>query len=556
MIDELTLQDQLESAVVCGQAGILVRSHDYDDVIGTLFRLSKEYDNWDILVWDRIRGLQGNEEQSPKKTGLEKPQPKASLAAVEALRGIALDRWNRLKAAKGEAQNVPEADSREIIMVLYNGHREIVHNMQPERDIVASIQITLSLGRAYNCHLVVLVPPGFELPEELRELFWVFDHELPNEEEREEIITDTLKRSDFEVPEAEKLKSIVKVCGGLTRQQVEGVCARSLSRFDEIRESFVWKLKAGMINKSGMLQLHRGEERFETFTKKVKGKEIVVPGLGGLEGIKKFCLQWLEETKDPDVIAQPKGVLLLGVPGTGKSAFAKALGSETKRPTLLLNVGTLMGGLVGQTEERTREMLRVVDAMAPCILFVDEIEKALGGSGGEHDGGVNARLKGTLLSWLNDHESDVFFVATANDISMLPPEMTRAERFDATFFMDLPSRHQKDVIWDIYTKVFKLDPKQARPKDTGWTGAEIKSCCKIANRFRAPLVEVAPYVIPVFKTWREKITALRHWAAERCIDAETGEVYVPKTVKKEEPEEQPMIGERSSRKVTRRTKGG
>src|SRR6185369_15500480 len=111
-----------------------------------------------------------------------------------------------------------------------------------------------------------------------------------------------------------------------------------------------------------------------------------------------------------------RGVMLLSPPGTGKSAFAKALGNETGRPTLILDVGTLMGSLVGQTEERVRQALRITDAMAPCVLFVDEIEKGLAGvaSSGQTDSGVSARLFGSLLSWLSDHESDVFFVATSN----------------------------------------------------------------------------------------------------------------------------------------------
>ena len=118
------------------------------------------------------------------------------------------------------------------------------------------------------------------------------------------------------------------------------------------------------------------------------------------------------------------------MPGTGKSAFCKALGNEVGRPTLVLDIGASMGSLVGMTEERTRQALRIADAMAPCIVFVDEIEKGLSGvqASGQTDSGVSARMFGTLLSWLNDHESDVFFVCTANDVSKLPPEFTRAER--------------------------------------------------------------------------------------------------------------------------------
>src|SRR5262249_12397849 len=159
--------------------------------------------------------------------------------------------------------------------------------------------------------------------------------------------------------------------------------------------------------------------------------------LGGLEALKAFCARALRPGRRGDVRA--RGVLLLGPPGSGKSALARALGNETGRPTLALDVGALMGSLVGATEANVRQALRVVDAMAPAVLFLDEVEKALAGAGGgQSDGGVSARLLAALLGWLNDRASDVFTVCTANDISRLPPEFSRAERFDATFFLDLP----------------------------------------------------------------------------------------------------------------------
>ena len=151
------------------------------------------------------------------------------------------------------------------------------------------------------------------------------------------------------------------------------------------------------------------------------------------------------------------------MPGTGKVGFREGPGNETGRPTLVLDVGSLMGSLVGQTEERTRQALRIVDAMAPCVLFIDEIEKALAGvqSCGQTDSGVSARMFGTFLGWLNDHESDVFVVATSNDISKLPPEFSRAERWDGTFFLDLPGQHEKDAIWRMYLGEVRPGPQPA-----------------------------------------------------------------------------------------------
>jgi SpoVK/Ycf46/Vps4 family AAA+-type ATPase len=219
--------------------------------------------------------------------------------------------------------------------------------------------------------------------------------------------------------------------------------------------------------------------------------------------------------------------LLLSPPGCGKSQFAKALGNETGRPTVVLDVGALLGSLVGQSESNVRAALRLADAMAPCVLFCDEIEKALAGanSSGQTDSGVTARVFGSLLTWLNDHESDVFFVGTCNDASKLPPEFARAERFDGVFFVDLPGREQKDGIWDIYTQAYGLDAKQTRPNDANWTGAEIKSCCRLASLLDVPLVQAAQNVVPVAVTAGEKIEQLRQWASGRCLSADRTGIY-------------------------------
>jgi SpoVK/Ycf46/Vps4 family AAA+-type ATPase len=188
-----------------------------------------------------------------------------------------------------------------------------------------------------------------------------------------------------------------------------------------------------------------------------------------------------------------------------------------------------MGSLVGQTEANVRQALRIVDAMAPAILFLDEVEKALSGglAGGAGDSGVAARLLGTLLTWLNDHASNIFVVATANDISRLPPEFSRAERFDAIFFLDFPDSPQRAKIWQIYCRGYALDPAQKRPADEGWTGAEIRACCRLAALLDVPLVAAAQNIVPVGRTSAEAIGRLREWAAGRCLAADQAGLYRP-----------------------------
>src|SRR5262249_14816827 len=158
---------------------------------------------------------------------------------------------------------------------------------------------------------------------------------------------------------------------------------------------------------------------------------------------------------------------------------------------------------VGATESNVRQALRIADAMAPCILYCDELEKGLAGVGGQGDSGVSTRLFGAILTWWAEDQTDGFFIGTANDIRKLPPEFTRAERLDAVFYLDLPSVSERSVIWDQYRKQFGIAQSQSRPNDTDWTGAEIRSCCRLAALLDVSLVEAAHHVVPVAVTAAE-----------------------------------------------------
>ena len=254
-----------------------------------------------------------------------------------------------------------------------------------------------------------------------------------------------------EIPSGRKLETVLDAACGLTRLEAENAFSLSLVRHGRIEPEAIWELKAEMLQKSGLMNLYHGTEDFSS--------------LGGLENLKAFTKRCLLQPHRDNPLKRPRGVLLLGVPGTGKSAFAKCLGRETGRPTLMLDIGVLMGSLVGESEANIRRALQIADAMSPCILFIDELEKALSGASGsgKSDLGVSSRLFGTLLSWMNDHTSNVYLIATCNDISKMPPELSRAGRFDGIVFLDLASREQKDLIWKQYLKSYELDLEQAMP---------------------------------------------------------------------------------------------
>ncbi|WP_435011920.1 AAA family ATPase (plasmid) [Tundrisphaera lichenicola] len=477
----MTLAGRLSEYVRAAFSGIYIRSHEHDDAIAEIARLCRDQ-GWSLATWDVDRGLAlaGRADAPGVVPGAADP-----LAAIRSLGALA--------TSEGTA-----------ILVLRNFHKFL-----GSAEVIQALDTQLAAGKQARTFVVILAPT-VQVPVELEKLFIVLEHDLPGRDQLSAIARG-LATEPGELPEGDGLTAVLDAAAGLTRVEAENAFSLSLVRHGRLAPDVLWGLKSQSLKKSGLLGLHHGGETFA--------------GLGGLDALKAFCGRALRRGGSP--LARPRGVLLLGVPGTGKSAFARALGNETGRPTLVLDIGTLMGSLVGQTEAQVRQALRIADAMAPCILFCDELEKGLGGvgSGGNGDSGVSARLFGSLLTWLSDHESDVFFVGTSNDISRLPPEFSRAERLDAIFFLDLPGAAEKGRIWEMYLARFGLDPGQRRPGDREFTGAEIRSCCRLAALLDVPVIEAAGNVVPVAVTSGESVERLRQWATGRCLSADRPGLY-------------------------------
>ena len=470
------LQARLTEYVDAGFSGIYITTQEPDEAIREILAASSE-NKWLLHSFDMDKG--NCRVGSDNGDGM--PDPGAAI--------------------RTHMGRTPHNHEDSCLTLLPNFHRLFV-----DPSVVQTVQHAITRGKAERQFLVILAPV-LQLPPELEKQFVVIDHELPDRNVLLEIMHNIC--GDDVPDDDDELAKLLDAAAGLTRYEAEGAFALSLARHNRLDVSVLWELKQGMLKKTGTLELYRGKERFDD--------------LGGLDGLKAFCKQVLTSSNPK---ARPRGVMLLGVPGAGKSAFAKALGAEVGRPTVTLDFGALMGGLVGQTEENTRKALAAVDAMAPCILFVDEIEKGLSGAtGGNGDSGVSSRMLGTLLTWLNDHTTDVFFVGTSNDMDKLSQvsagAFTRAERFDGIFFIDLPSSEQRDMIWDMYLKQFELldDVTLDQVDDTNWTGAEIKSCCRMAALRGITLKVASKSVIPVSKMSGDKIAALRNWANDRALDA-------------------------------------
>lgn len=437
--------------------------------------------NWRIAVWDIANGLRlpTNPSSSPQETGAGDP-----LAALRALPTLA-DR------------------SGTALLLVHNFHRYLSN---PE--VIQTTFSQLIDGKQQRTFIVVL-SPIVQIPVELEKLFVVVEHALPDREQLERIAHELTSDQPNDLPQGEDLQRVLDAAAGLTRYEAEGAFALSLTRHNALQPQSIWEIKAQTLKRNSLLTLHRGSESFND--------------LGGLQALKDFCRRALAARRSRTV--KPKGILLLSPPGCGKSQFCKALGNEIGRPTLILDIGSLMGSLVGQSEANLRQALRTIDAMAPVVCMVDELEKALSGVGSQGDSGVSTRLFGTLLTYLSDHESDVFFVATSNDISKLPPELSRAERFDGIFYLDLPASSEKDHIWALYRQQFGIPESQTRPNDTSWSGAEIRSCCRLAALLDVPLTQAAQNIVPVAVTAAEQVECLRTWASGRCLSASSPGVY-------------------------------
>lgn len=497
----MTFSERLSELVRACFTAIWITSQEQSNAVREIGQLCRD-ESWRLALWDVECGLtlagSGPAEQATDP-----------LAAIRALPSLSAD-------SRSEAG---PAGSETTVLVLRNYHRFL-----GSAEIVQALDHQIQRGKQHRT-IIVILAPLIEIPVELEKAFVVVEHSLPDRQTLQEIAQGVATEAG-ELPDGAELERVLQAAGGLTRSEAENAFSLSLVRTQRIEADSIWELKTGQLKKSGLLQLYRGSACFAE--------------LGGLESLKHFCRRSLVDssatsatsaTSTTNTAARPRGVLLLSPPGCGKSQFCKALGSETGRPVLMLDVGALLGSLVGQSEQRTRQALAIADAMAPCVLMIDEVEKAFAGfGGGAGDSGVSSRVFGTVLTWLNDHTSDVYVVCTSNDVSRLPGEFARAERFDGVFFVDLPSRGEKDSIWDLYQTTFGHDPEQRRPSDEQWTGAEIKSCCRLAALLNVPLAKAAENVVPVAVTASESVARLRAWAAGRCLDAHQGGLYQSRAI--------------------------
>lgn len=369
---------------------------------------------------------------------------------------------------------------------------------------------------------IILAQPFKRIPDELNKEISLIEIELPKIETLSTLVDNVV--DDYEGIFVDITDKLLSSALGLSIMEAETAFRKAIIKNGKLTESEIPLIiaeKENIIKKNGLLEYYHPKEELDS--------------IGGLENLK----QWVSDrgnafgksAKDYG-LNTPKGVLLLGIPGCGKSLTAKVIAKTWNFPLLRFDLGKVFGGIVGESERNIREALDVAKALSPCVLWIDEIEKGLSGvqSSGQTDGGTTSRVFGTFLTWMQEKEEPVFVVATANDISLLPPELLRKGRFDEIFFVDLPTLEERVNIFKIHLEKKNRDPfnydlEYLANESQGFTGAEIEgivneslyySFNKHKDLSTDDMIETIRKTSPLSKTMAENINSLRKWAKVRA----------------------------------------
>lgn len=377
---------------------------------------------------------------------------------------------------------------------------------------------------------IVLSQPFAQLPTELEKDVHIIEMPYPDYNDITAIYKNVKNKYNINQSD-EPDNKLIEAALGLTIMEAEKAFSLAYIENHSLTASevpLIIKEKENIIKKSGYLEYYHPKEAMED--------------VGGLNNLK----DWLKKrergfNKDAKNfgLTAPRGILLLGIPGTGKSLTAKAIGNLWNFPLLRLDMGKIFGGIVGESEKNMRESLNIAEAIAPCILWIDEIEKGMSGisSSGASDGGTTSRVLGTFLTWMQEKDKPVFVVATANDISQLPPELLRKGRVDEIFFVDLPNEEERKDIIKIHLKKKKRKSEKFNiahlaQSSKGYSGAELEEVIKEAL-FQAydeekeitdhHILEAISKTFPLSKTMYETIQKMRIWAKSRAVTASSNE---------------------------------
>lgn len=398
-----------------------------------------------------------------------------------------------------------------------------LHMEQSDPMLVRRIKDILRVAKG-NGHALVLLGCRLKLPPELEHEITHVDFSLPGIDGLGTVLDGIVKSAKLKNVHEVVRESALQSALGLTTTEAENAFALSVVETKGIDHKIVAREKAHTLKKNGLVEVVEATTSLDD-----------IGGLGLLkEWLHRRAGAFSESAKTYGLPA-PKGLLIVGIPGTGKSLTAKATAGAFGLPLLRLDMGRVFGGIVGQSEANLRSVIQTAEAIAPCVLWIDEIEKGFSGSqsSGSTDGGTSSRVFGSFLSWMQEKTKAVFVVATANDVSKLPPEFLRKGRFDELFFVDLPDALERAQIWDIVIKRHGRRPTDfdsvvlARACEQ-FTGAEIEAVFIDAlheayaeGKEPGPkeILEAMTSTVPLANLMDGQIAALRHWAKGRAREA-------------------------------------
>jgi len=474
---------QLDLLIRSGTPLLWIRSHEEERVETLLTQASQRLGNRLLARWDFVSGLSGALGQD----NLGARQPMAVL------------QW-----LKERSTNDP------TLLLLKD-----VHRFCDDPGIARMLRNLASELRS-TPHTLILSCGQWTPPPDLDEALTLLDLPLPREEELR-ILLSNIARASGSALEEEVLEELTHACCGLSEARVRHVAAKALAQrgrlsLDDLSD--VLEEKRLSLARSEVLEFCR--------------TDATPADIGGLETLKHWLDQRHRAFSDEARrfgLPLPRGVLLVGPQGTGKSLTARAIAHSWSMPLLRLDVGRLFSGLVGASEARTRDMILRAEAMAPCVLWIDEIDKGFG-QDGRSDGGTSQRVLATVLTWMAEKRSAVFVVATANGVERLPPELLRKGRFDEIFLLDLPSREERCGILSLHLQ--RRRPQLDLPLSTvvdrteSYSGAELEQVVIEAMHLafaerrelnESDLIKAASQLVPLARTAREQLDALKQWAS-------------------------------------------
>ena len=475
--------DQLDLLIRARTPIVWIRSFEEQRVEALLQQAARRLGGRTLLRWDFIAGLAG----APNRDGEAARNPMAALAVLDGL----------------------PADSGAILLL-----RDF-HRYGDDAGVCRRLR-NLAVSLRQVPHTIVITAPEWQMPLELEDCITVLDLPLPEPAEIQQLLVSIAAASGQPLDPA-VLEQLTAACHGLSEQRVRQIAARALAQRGALGEADlldVLEQKRQVIARSELLEYCPSE--------------ATTADIGGLEELKRWLQQRHMAFGDEAQaygLPLPRGVLLVGPQGTGKSLTAKAIAHTWGMPLLRLDVGRLFAGLVGASEARTREMVQRAEAMAPCVLWIDEIDKGFGGSS-RSDGGTSQRVLATVLTWMAEKTSAVFVVATANGVESLPPELVRKGRFDEIFLLDLPSAGERAAILDLQLR--RRRPQHQIPvqvlvdRTEGFSGAELEQTVIEAMHLafaehrefgEADLIAAASQVVPLSRTAREQLEHLKQWAS-------------------------------------------